>query len=57
MMTFALKLFQEYWAAYYALKRLSKVNSRVNAITSNIPVFFQKSSVDHIVSSKMKHVK
>ena len=29
MMTFAHKLFHEYWAAYYASKRLSKVNSKV----------------------------
>ena len=32
IMTFAHKLFHEYWAAYYASRRLSKVNSKVNFI-------------------------
>ena len=29
MLTFAQKLFQEYWAAYYASKRLTKTKSKV----------------------------
>ena len=32
MMTFANKLFHEYWAAYYASRRLSNVTSKVNFI-------------------------
>ena len=32
MMTFAQKLFQEYWAAYYVSRRLSNANSKVNFI-------------------------
>ena len=32
MTTFAHKVFHEYWAAYYASQRLSRVNSKVNVI-------------------------
>ena len=32
MMTFAHKLFHEYWAAYYASRRLNNENSKVNYI-------------------------